>query len=193
MPAEDCLGPVDKLTDAQKKAGADIAGGPRGSVRGPFVAMLRSPKLMERMQKLGEFIRFECELDERVNVLAGLMVARHWTNQYIWIGHIAQAIKAGIPRDVIDAIGEGRRPTGMTDVYAMTYDFMTELLTNKGVTDATYARAVEKLGEQGVVELIGVAGYFAINSMIMNVSRTPLRDGKAPGLAAMPQQFRAIG
>lgn len=184
--------PLEKMTDAQKQVAADVAASPRGSVRGPFKAMMRSPKLMDRMQKLGAYIRFECDLDKRVAVMAGLMVARHWTNQYIWNGHVRQALERGVDQAVIDAIAEGRRPTAMSDVEEITYDFLTELLANKGVSDKTYERAVAKLGEAGVVELLGVTGYFSTNAMILNVSRTPLREGKPTALASMPQQFRPV-
>lgn len=185
--------PEEKLTEAQRKVGEEIASTPRGSLRGPFVAMIRSPRLASRMQQLGAFVRFECELDHKVNVLAGLIVARQWTNQYIWNGHIRQALEAGIGQATVDALGEGRRPTGMSELEEITYDFLNELLANKGVCDATYARAEKALGEQGIVEVIAVAGYFGINSMIMNVARTPLRDGRAPTLAQMPRQVTPIG
>ncbi|MGZ5173050.1 MAG: carboxymuconolactone decarboxylase family protein, partial [Burkholderiales bacterium] len=92
-----------------------------------------------------------------------------------------------------DALGEGPRPTGMSEREETTYDVLTELYANKGVSDATYKRAEKALGEQGIVELVGVAGYFSINAMIMNVARTPLRDGGAPTLAQMPRQLMPIG
>jgi 4-carboxymuconolactone decarboxylase len=185
--------PVEKLTAEQRKAGEAIASGPRGSLRGPFVPMLRSAGLTNAMQKMGEFIRFECQLDKRVNVLAGLIVARYWTNHYVWSGHIDQALDAGLSQTLIDALAEGRRPDGMSKLEETTYDFLTELYANKGVSDATYDRAVAVLGEQGVIEMLGVAGYFAINAMIMNVARTPLRDGTAPTLPSMPPQFAPAG
>jgi 4-carboxymuconolactone decarboxylase len=180
--------PEEKLSEAQKRASAEIASGPRGSVRGPFTALMRSPGLMIRMQQLGAFIRFECELDHTANILAGLIVARQWTNQYIWNGHVPQALEAGLSQELVDAIREGRRPYGMAPLLEATYDFVTELLANKGVSDATYGRAVGALGEQGVVELIGIMGYFSTNAMVMNVARTPPRAGKPPLLAPLPLQ-----
>jgi 4-carboxymuconolactone decarboxylase len=185
--------PLDQLTGAQREVGVEIAAGPRGSVRGPFVPMMRSPGLASGMQQLGEFIRFECALDKRVSALAGLMVARQWTNQYIWHGHSRQAREAGLSQALIAAISEGRRPTEMSDLEAVTYDFLSEVYANKSVSDVTYEKAVALLGEQGVVELMGVAGYFSINAMIMNVARTPLRDGKVPTLPPMPYQFDPVG
>jgi 4-carboxymuconolactone decarboxylase len=185
--------PLNQLSEAQRQVGVEIAAGPRGSVRGPFVAMIRSPGLTSGMQKLDEFIRFECTLEKAVSALAGLLVARQWTNQYIWNGHIGQAVDAGISQELIDAIHDGRRPSRMTPLEAATYDFVTEVYANKSVSDLTYATAVSLLGEQGVVELMGVAGYFSINAMVMNVARTPLRGGKAPTLTAMPQQLKPGG
>ena len=180
--------PEEQLSDAQKRAAAEIASGPRGSVRGPFIALMRSPGLMVGMQNLGAFIRFECKLDHRVNMLAGLMVARQWSNQYIWNGHITQALEAGLGASLIEAIREGRRPVDMDPLLETTHDFLTEVLANKGASDATYARAVAALGEQGVVELLGVTGYFTTNAMVMNVARTPPRGAKAPLLPGLPIQ-----
>jgi 4-carboxymuconolactone decarboxylase len=185
--------PLSQLSEAQRQIGVEIAAGPRGSVRGPFVAMIRSPGLASGMQKLGEFIRSECTLERRVSALAGLLVARQWTNQYIWDGQISQAADAGISQELIDAIEDGRRPSPMTPLEEATYDFVIEVYTNRSVSDLTYAKAVSLLGEQGVVELIGVAGYFSINAMVMNVARTPLRGGKSPTLTPMPQQLKPIG
>ncbi|MES2564555.1 MAG: carboxymuconolactone decarboxylase family protein [Pseudomonadota bacterium] len=185
--------PLNKLTEAQREVGVEIAAGPRGSVRGPFVPMMRSPGLASGMQQLGEFIRFECALDKRVSALAVLMIARQWTNQYIWDGHTPQAREAGISQTLIDAIAEGWRPGEMSDLEALTYDFITEVYAYRSVSDVTYEKAIALLGEQGLVELMGVAGYFSINAMIMNVARTPLRDGKTPALPPMPHQLAPIG
>jgi 4-carboxymuconolactone decarboxylase len=184
--------PLEQLTPEQAKVCEEIASGPRGSVRGPFVAMLRSAGLASRMQKLGEFIRFECKLDPRAKVVAGLLVARQWTTQYLWNGHLRQAREAGMSQALVDAIAEGRRPPEMSDVEEAAYELVTELFATRGVSDTTYAKAVKALGEQGVIEIVGVAGYFSINSMIMNVARTPLRDGGKPKLAALPKQFTPI-
>ncbi|MBI4192567.1 MAG: carboxymuconolactone decarboxylase family protein [Betaproteobacteria bacterium] len=193
--------PPEKMSVAQQKAAAELAAGPRGAVnwpsgkpagwRGPFVAMMRSPELMDRTQKLGEYVRFHhCGLDPRIKTLASLMTSRHWTNQYEWHGQRGDALKAGLNPAIIDAIAEGRRPTSMADDEEIVHDFMTELIANKSVSDATYARTVAKFGEQGVINLLGVAGYYTMLAMIMNVVRTPVPDGKPFELAPMPQQIR---
>ena len=178
--------PPEKMTEAQKKAAADLAAGPRGDLRGPFIAFLRSPGLMNPVQKVGEYIRFNCPLDRRVTEFATLIAARHWTQQYEWQAHYAHAMKTGLNPATADAIGAGRRPAGMKEDEDIVYELLTELLHNKGVCDATYARAVAKFGEAGVIDLVGLAGYYAMLAMVMNVARTALPEGKSPPLAPFP-------
>lgn len=182
--------PQDRMTDAQKQAIAELVAGPRGSLRGPFNALLRSPELMRRVQKVGEYLRFQGVLDMRINEMAALLGARAMTQQYEWNAHVPHALRAGLKPAVIEAIAEGRRPTGMAEDEEICYDFVTELLANKGVCDATYARAVKKFGEQGVIDIIAVVGYYTLLAMIMNVARTAIPDGKPLPLAPLAGQIR---
>lgn len=181
--------PLEQLNEAQKKVAVELAAS-RGSVRGPFGAMLRSPELADCMQKVGQYVRFKCGLDKRINRLAGMLATRHWSNQYEWNGHVPYALKAGMDQSLIDAIAEGRRPAVMRDDEAAVYDFVTELYANKGVSDATYARALEQFGETGVVDLIGVVGYYATNAMLMNVARTAVPGDDPLPLLPLPQQLQ---
>jgi 4-carboxymuconolactone decarboxylase len=178
--------PPEKMTEAQKKAAAELAAGPRGELRGPFIALLRSPGLLAPVQKVGEYLRFNCPLDRRVTELATLIAARFWTQQYEWQTHREHAMKAGLDPAIADAIAEGRRPTGMKQDEEIVYELLTETLHNKSVSDATYARAVAKFGEAGVVDLAGLAGYYLMLAMIMNMARTALPAGKSPQLAHFP-------
>jgi 4-carboxymuconolactone decarboxylase len=178
--------PPGKMTEAQKKASAELAAGPRGELRGPFIALLRSPGLMNPVQKVGEYLRFNCALDRRVMEFATLIAARFWTQQYEWQAHYAHAMKAGLKPATADAIGEGRRPSGMLDDEDIVYELLTETLHNQSVSDATYARAVAKFGEAGVVDLVGLAGYYLMLAMIMNMARTALPPGKSPMLKPFP-------
>lgn len=178
--------PPEKMTEAQKKAAAELAAGPRGELRGPFIALLRSPGLMSAVQKVGEYLRFNCPLERRVTEFATLIAARHWTQQYEWQAHYEHAMKAGLKPALADAIGEGRRPAGMAEDEEIVYDLLTESLHNRGVSDATYARAVAKFGETGVVDLVGLAGYYLMLAMIMNMARTALPAGKSPQLMPFP-------
>ena len=171
--------PNDAMTDAQKKAAAVVLSGPRKwtALQGPFVPMVRSPEFMLRAQAMGEYIRFLTPLDKRINEMGAIMGARLWTQQYEWEAHYRQAIEAGLKPAIANAIAEGRRPTGMAEDEETLYDFLTELFTNKSVSDPTYARAKSKFGEQGVIDILGVVGYYTLLAMIMNVARTPAPEG----------------
>lgn len=180
--------PPAQMSEAQKKVAADLAES-RGSVRGPYAAMLRSPRLADCMQKVGQYVRFQCGLDKRINRLAGMLTTRHWGNQYEWNGHIPYALKAGLAQSVIDAIAEGRRPATLRDDESAAYDFVSELLANKGVSDTTYDRALGIFGETGIVDMIGVVGYYATNAMLMNVARTAVPAANPMPLPPLPLQL----
>jgi len=176
----------ENMTEAQKKASAEIASGPRGAVRGPFNVLLRSPELMSPLQKVGEYLRFKCQLDRRIAEMATLIAARHWTQNYEWSAHHPLALKAGLKPEIADAIADGRRPTGMAADEEIVYDLLTESLQNKSVSDVTYDRAVKQFGEQNLVDLIAIAGYYALLAMMLNVARTELPEGKTPGMPHFP-------
>lgn len=178
--------PDDKMTPAQKKAAAEISAGPRGEVKGPFVALLRSPEFMNRVQKVGEYIRFVCPLEKRINEFAAIIAARHLNQQFEWWAHYRQAVEAGLKREIADAVGEGRRPTGMAEDEEIVYDLITEVLHNNGASDATYARAVAKFGEQKLIDLLGVVGYYAMLAIVMNVARTGVPEGPPLPLSPLP-------
>lgn len=178
--------PEDKMTPAQKKAAAEIAAGPRKEVKGPFVALLRSPEFMSRVQKVGEYIRYICPLDKRINEFAAIIAARHLNQQFEWWAHYRQAVEAGLKREIADAVGEGRRPTGMAEDEEIVYDLITEVLRNNGASDPTYARAVAKFGEQNLIDLLGVVGYYALLAIVMNVARTGVPEGPPLPLSPLP-------
>ena len=178
--------PTDQMTAAQKKAADELIAGKRGTLSGPFVPLLRSPEFMSRLQKMGEYLRFDSSLGPQLNEFLILVTARQWTQQYEWNAHFPRAIEAGVKQDLLSAVAEGRRPIGMAEDEELVYDFITELHQNQSVSDATYARAVKKFGEQGVVEMVGVTGYYTMLGMILNVARTPLPQGKTEPLARFP-------
>ena len=180
--------PMSEMDDAQKAAAQELINGPRGAVFGPFIPLMRSPELMNRLQKVGEYIRYHSALDTRINEFVMLIVSRQWTQQFEWCMHYPLALKAGVQQDVLDALAQGRRPGGMAADEEVAYDFCDELARMHGVSDATYQRAVEKFGERGVLDLLGLVGYFTTVSMVMNVARTPpLQDTTVTPLAPYPQ------
>jgi 4-carboxymuconolactone decarboxylase len=162
--------PLDKMSSAQRAVADAIMSGPRGGLRGPFNAWLRSPVLADRLQKVGEYVRFNTSLDKRVNEMAILMTAQAWGSQYEWYAHAPLAIKAGLDPDIVAAIGAGRKPEKMNDDEAVVWEFTTQLRRDHGVDDAIYARALEKFGEQGIMDLIAVNGYYDVVSMTLNVA-----------------------
>jgi 4-carboxymuconolactone decarboxylase len=182
MSDKDRLPPIPEAeqTPEQRAACAELVAGPRGRLVGPFNPLLRSPELMARVQKLGEFLRFGSSLPDNVKELAILVVARLWTQRFEWFFHLPLALKAGLSRQAAEAIAQGRRPEGLTQVERAAYDFLTELNAEKAVGDETWRRAELAFGEQGVIELIGLNGYYALLAMVMNAARTPAEDAEIP-------------
>jgi len=179
-----------RLTPAQRRLARSLLAGPRGEGkadreavqrllrRGPFNAWMRSPELGEHLQKAGEYIRFNTSLPKRLNELAILITARHWTSQFEWYAHRLLALKAGLRPMIIDQLALGRRPRGMKRDETAVYEFCTQLHRKRAVTDAAYRRAVALVGEQGVLDLIGASGYYTLVSMTLNVARVPVPAGQ---------------
>ena len=179
--------PESEMSEAQLKAAREFASGPRGRVNpnGPNFALLRSPQLMERTQKVGEYLRFNSSIPTRLNEFAILITARQWNAQMEWFAHHPLAIKAGLSPEVAADLAQGRRPAGMKDDEAAVYQFCKEIHDNKEVSDATYKAVVEKFGERGVMDLIGLTGYYTMLAMVLNVTRMALPDGASPPLPAL--------
>lgn len=161
------------MTAAQRASADELIAGPRKAVLGPFIPLLRSPELMARVGKVGEYLRFDCMLEVRIREFAMCLVARHVSNQFEWLVHAPLALKAGVAQGVLDAVAAGKYPHSTVADEVATVDLVTELLTHHGVCDASYAEALEIFGEQGVVELTTLVGYFAMVCWVMNVARTP--------------------
>jgi 4-carboxymuconolactone decarboxylase len=189
LAAQDRMPPIppDKLTEAQRKAAEAFAEGRGYQIRGPFVALVRSPEVMLRAKAMSDYLRFKSVLEPRINELAIIITAREWTQQYVWQAHQPAALKAGLRREIADAIADGRRPTGMADDEEIAYDMATEILRLRRVSDATYARATAKFGEQGVIDLLGVIGYYNLLAIVMNTTRTPLPAGMPEPLKRYPE------
>jgi 4-carboxymuconolactone decarboxylase len=162
--------PLDKMTAAQRTVADSIMSGPRKGMNGPFNAWLRSPELADRLQKVGEYVRFNTSLDKRLNEMAIIMTAQYWGSQYEWYAHAPLAIKAGLDPEIVAALGAGTKPEKMQDDEAIVWEFTTQLRRDHHVDDAIYAKAVEKFGENGVMDLVAVNGYYDVVSMTLNVA-----------------------
>jgi 4-carboxymuconolactone decarboxylase len=187
--AQDRLPPIpaEKLTDAQKKAIDEFKAARSVDISGPFVAMLRSPEVMSRARAMGDYLRFRSSLPPRLSEFVILLTARRWTQQYEWNAHQPLALQGGLKAEVVKAIAEGRRPPAMAEDEDAIYTLWQDVQKNDGVSDATWSRAVAKIGEQGVVDVLGITGYYTMLAMVMNTARTPLPDGVKPPLAPLPR------
>ena len=128
-------------------------------MRGPFIALLRSPELMQRLQKVGEYLRYQSALEPRLAEFAMLIVARRLTQQFEWRVHYPLALEAGLARETADALAQGARPQSMADDAALVFDFCADFLTG-GVSEPTYQAFLKKFEERSVVDLVGLLGYF---------------------------------
>jgi len=178
--------PADKLTDAQKKAAAEFSEGRGYDLRGPWVPLLRSPDMLLAAKGMSDYLRFRSKIEERIKEMMILIAAREWTQQYVWNSHYPAALKAGLKRDVVDAIADSRRPATMAEDEEISYDLPTEILRLKRVSDPTYQRAVSKFGEQGVIDLVSLVGYYNLLAIVMNTTRTPLRADTPEPLKRYP-------
>lgn len=178
--------PAEKYTEAQKKAAAEFAGGRGYEVRGPFVPLIRSPEVMLRAKAMGDHLRFKSALEPRLSEMIILITAREWTQQYEWVAHHDIAIKAGLRKEIADAIADGRRPVGMAEDEEAAYDMSIEIQRTKRVSDPVWNRAVAKFGEQGVIDLLGINGYYTFLAMTMNAARTGLPAGTPEPLKRFP-------
>lgn len=169
------LTPLDeqRLTPEQRRAVEEIVSGPRGGLNGPFLTLLRSPELMTRVQKVGEFLRFESSLPPAVMELAILLVAKRWNQGFEWVFHRPLALRAGVPESVVEAVAAGRRPDDLPEQLAATWDLVSELVSTGEVGDAAFEAAHRVLGETVLVELVATVGYYTTLAMVMNVAGTP--------------------
>jgi 4-carboxymuconolactone decarboxylase len=178
--------PADKWTDAQKKAAEEITSGPRKELVGPFIPLLRSPEYMSRLQRVGEYLRYNTKLGSSISEFIILLMARHWTQQFEWYSHQALALKAGIKPETIKSIAEGQRPVEMSPDQEAVFEFVTEIRLHQSVSDPVYAKILNRFGEQGVIDVAGLCGYYTTLAMLMNVARTPVPPGVPLPLAPFP-------
>jgi 4-carboxymuconolactone decarboxylase len=150
----------EPLSDEQHRALDEILRGPRRSIDGPFIPLVRSPALLTHLQRAGTHLRFDAELVPEVLELVILVIARRWNQQFEWAVHSALALKAGVPAAAVEALAVGREPEDLTDGQQRLYELLTELLASTQVSDTTYAAAVSVLGEVALVEAIAAAGYY---------------------------------
>ena len=179
------LAPLDleRLTPEQKEVADAIRNGPRGGMRGPFEAWLRAPGLADTAQKLGAYSRFGTSLPGDINELAILLTGRHWKAQFEFWAHARLALQAGLDPAIIEAIRTGEEPPFTRDMERVVHAVVTEYFETNRLSGATYATAIEVLGERGLVDLIGVVGYYGLVSMTLNIFEVEVPAGEREPLA----------
>lgn len=171
--------PPAQYDQAQKQAAAEFLAARKNAVQGPFEPMMYSPPVMSRARAMGDYLRYASGIGNTLSEFAILITARDWGQDYEWSVHAPIAAKAGIKPEKIAAIREGRRPDAMSPDETIIYDFATELLHNKGVSDTTFKAAEGRFGKPAVVDLVGIVGYYTFNAMMLNTARYKPADGTA--------------
>jgi 4-carboxymuconolactone decarboxylase len=172
--------PPEQMTDRQREVADAIASGPRGGLKGPFIALIHNPELASCMQLLGEHLRFGTGLPQPLVEIAVLVTARRWDCDYEWAAHARIAKQAGLADGVIAAIGERTRPEGMHDNEALVHDFAHETVWQGCPSDAMYDAAVQRFSRETVLDLLAVCGYYTSLAFILNAARMPLPAGTSP-------------
>ena len=173
----------DTMTPEQRRVADNASSGKRGRVPAPLRAWLHSPVFGDRAQSLGEFLRYDTSLGPALSELAILVTARVWTAQYEWYAHKKLALQAGVSPAVCDAIARRERPVLPDAKAELVYDYATTMHAERTVSQALHDRATALLGEAGVVELVGVLGYYTLVSMTLNGFDIGLPEGETPELA----------
>jgi 4-carboxymuconolactone decarboxylase len=179
--AQDRMPPIseDHYSEAQKKAAAEFAATRKTPVFGPFIPLIRSPELMLRAKNMGDYLRYKNSISPKLSEFTILIMAREWTQDYVWYVHYPLAIKAGLKSDIAEAIFEGRRPKGMSPDEETIYDFVTELIATKRVSDTTYEEAQKLVGDRGIIDLSRLQGYYTLIAMSLNVARAEPPTGSS--------------
>lgn len=168
----------ETMSDKQREVAAEISAGPRGEVKGPFIALLHNPELAGCLQKVGEHLRFGTGMPGEVIELAILITARAWDCQYEWVAHRRIAANTtSLGAEIMDAVARNERPVSMTDELQDVYDFCIEAQRLGAPSAEAYERVEQRYGKRGVLDLLAICGYYALLAMVLNTAEPPLPDG----------------
>jgi 4-carboxymuconolactone decarboxylase len=176
---------TDDMSPLQREVAAEISAGPRGEVRGPFVALIHHAALARHIQHLGEFLRFGASLPLPLLEMAILMTARRWTCQHEWYAHERLARKVGLEEHIISALMRDEAPEPMSEEQREVYAFCKEAHAGGQVSDGPFEAVKARFGHEGVLELLCVSGYYSMMAMVLNTARMPLPDNAPPPLAPL--------
>jgi 4-carboxymuconolactone decarboxylase len=172
----------EQMTPVQREVAAEISAGPRGEVRGPFIAWIHHPELARRLQALGEQLRWKATLPPQLIELAVLICARRWTCQHEWFMHEKLARQAGLDSQILASLAKGEKPKGLSPEQAAVYDFCNDLHATGRAGDGPFEAVRTKFGAEGALELIALCGYYTLMAMVLNTAGMPLAGGAEPPL-----------
>jgi 4-carboxymuconolactone decarboxylase len=172
----------ETMTPEQKEVADAIRSGPRGGMAGPFQAWLRAPGLADTAQRFGAYCRFGTSLPNDLNELAILLTGKYWKAQFEFWAHARLAAQAGLAPAIIEAVRTGSEPPFTRDTERVIYRFVNEYFETHRISDATFRLAIDTFGERGVVDLIGVVGYYGVVSMTLSIFEVGLPEGEAEPL-----------
>jgi 4-carboxymuconolactone decarboxylase len=165
--------PPGQYNAEQKQAAAEFEAARKVAVFGPFEPLMHSPQVMSEARAMGDYLRYKSAIGNTLSELAILVTAREWTQDFEWSVHAPIAMKAGLRTEIVAAIAEGRRPAGMSADEEIVYEYATELIKNKQVSNATFDKAKARFGAQGVVDMTGIVGYYTFLAMQLNAAQYP--------------------
>ena len=169
----------DELSDRQRTLFDAIAGPRGGVVRGPFAIWLRHPDLVEKANDFGNHLREGTDVPRKLSELAILVTARAWSARYEWYAHEEMAANCGVDRDIIEAIRNNRTPAFDDPEEEAVFKVTFELQTDRTVSDDTYRAAIDVMGEDKVIDLVAIVGFYTMVAMTLNAFNAPLPDGAA--------------
>jgi 4-carboxymuconolactone decarboxylase len=171
---------VAEMTPPQRRVHDEIVAGKRGRFGGPFEVLIRAPEICEYASKLGEHLRWGTSLPARLSELAIICTARFWRAQYEWYAHAPLAEKAGVPAAAIEAIRTGGTPAFHETDEVLVYRLCDEIFRGQRLSDESFRQAISAFGEQGVVELVAIIGYYTLIGNTLNVFQVGLPEGETP-------------
>jgi 4-carboxymuconolactone decarboxylase len=179
----------DQLSPEQRAWAEAITAPPRNArfTNPPYRAYIRNIELAQKLTPLSDYLRWNTSLPARLSEMAILITAREWSSQYEWAAHYPLAMKGGLDPAIAEDIAHGRRPQAMKDDETALYDLATELYRSKNVSDATYAAALKHFGERGIMDVIGIIGYYDLVSMTLITMRAQPRDNSVAPLPPLPK------
>ena len=172
----------EEMSPAQREVAAEITAGPRGEVRGPFIAWIHHPELARRLQALGEQLRWKAKLPPQLIELAVLVCARRWTCQHEWFMHEKLAREAGIDSQTLVSLSRGEKPDRLSPEQSAVYDFCKDLHATGRASDGAFEAVRSRFGLEGALELIALSGYYSLMAMVLNTAGLPLPGNAQPPL-----------